>query len=29
MNWYLHVLKNYAKFEGRARRKELLDVLFI
>ena len=22
MNWYLHVLKNYAKFEGRARRKE-------
>ena len=22
MNWYLHVLKNYANFEGRARRKE-------
>ena len=22
MNWYLHVLKNYATFSGRARRKE-------
>ncbi|MEL7059743.1 MAG: DUF805 domain-containing protein [Acidobacteriota bacterium] len=22
MNWYLEVLKNYAQFEGRARRKE-------
>jgi uncharacterized membrane protein YhaH (DUF805 family) len=22
MNWYLQVLKNYAKFDGRARRKE-------
>ncbi|WP_036800305.1 DUF805 domain-containing protein [Photobacterium marinum] len=22
MNWYLHVLKNYAVFKGRARRKE-------
>lgn len=22
MNWYLSVLKNYAKFDGRARRKE-------
>lgn len=22
MNYYLHVLKNYAKFDGRARRKE-------
>jgi uncharacterized membrane protein YhaH (DUF805 family) len=22
MNWYLHVLKNYASFSGRARRKE-------
>ncbi len=22
MNWYLHVIKNYVNFEGRARRKE-------
>ncbi|MFZ7230599.1 DUF805 domain-containing protein, partial [Avibacterium avium] len=22
MNWYLYVLKNYAQFNGRARRKE-------
>ncbi|MDR1680030.1 MAG: DUF805 domain-containing protein [Prevotellaceae bacterium] len=29
MNWYLQVLKNYANFKGRARRKELwMFVLF-
>lgn len=29
MNWYLMVLKNYAKFDGRARRKEYwMFVLF-
>ena len=29
MNWYLHVLKNYAVFTGRARRKEYwMFVLF-
>lgn len=33
MNWYLHVLRNYAVFSGRARRKEywmfaLFNVLF-
>ncbi|EHK89782.1 DUF805 domain-containing protein [Aggregatibacter actinomycetemcomitans] len=29
MNWYLHVLKNYATFSGRARRKEYwMFVLF-
>ena len=29
MNWYLHVLKNYASFSGRARRKEYwMFVLF-
>lgn len=29
MNWYLHVLKNYAQFNGRARRKEYwMFVLF-
>ncbi len=33
MNWYLHVLKNYANFNGRARRKEfwmfvLFNILF-
>ena len=29
MNWYLHVLKNYAVFSGRARRKEYwMFVLF-
>jgi uncharacterized membrane protein YhaH (DUF805 family) len=33
MNWYLHVLKNYAQFNGRARRTEywmfaLLNLIF-
>ncbi|OIQ28814.1 MAG: DUF805 domain-containing protein [Bacteroidetes bacterium MedPE-SWsnd-G2] len=29
MNWYIHVLKNYANFNGRARRKEYWMFLLI